>query len=457
MSKLWHKDYDLNELVEKFTVGEDYLLDRRLLISDCVASAAHAVMLGSIGILSDEEVKALTRELAALIGLFHEGNFEIKRSDEDCHTAIENYLTGKLGDAGKKIHTGRSRNDQVIAALRLFSRDYLFLFMENLILLVRGLLAFAAENELIPMPGRTHMQIAMPSSVGLWAAAYAEELTDDAVLVETAFRLNDSCPLGSAASYGVPLPIDRELVARLLGFGSLQNNVLYVNNSRGKIEAIVLEAAEHVVLTLSKMAQDLILYSMPEFRYFAIPAELCSGSSIMPQKKNPCGLELVRAKAATISASLSAVKSIIKALPSGYNRDFQETKGHFMRGCLTSLECVRVMQLTIEKLEVNRDRLEQGFIPEIYATDRALELVKDGMPFREAYREVGLHLERLQNRNPVEAIKAKKHAGATGNLMLEKTKKAIDEYEAYFQAKRERVDDAITSLLGSRPPFFVFD
>ncbi len=457
MSKLWHKDYDLNELVEKFTVGEDYLLDRRLIVSDCVASAAHAAMLGSIGILSGGEVQDLTRELVALIGLFRGGKFGIARSDEDCHTAIENFLTEKLGDAGKKIHTGRSRNDQVIAALRLFTRDYLFSFMESLLALARGLVRFAAAHELVPMPGRTHMQIAMPSSVGLWAGAYAEELTDDAALVETAFRLNDSCPLGSAASYGVPLPIDRELVARLLGFGSLQNNVLYVNNSRGKIEAIVLEAAEHVVLTLSKMAQDLILFSMPEFGYFTIPAELCSGSSIMPQKKNPCGLELVRAKAATVSASLSGVKSIIKALPSGYNRDFQETKGHFMRGCLTALECVRVMELTINKLQVNPDRLARGFIPEIYATDRALELVKDGMPFREAYREVGLHLDLLQNRDPVEALKAKKHTGATGNLMLDKTEKAIAEYEADFQAKRKRVDDAYTSLLGARPPLFSSD
>ncbi len=457
MSKLWHKDYDLNALVEKFTVGEDYILDRRLLPSDCVASAAHAAMLGSIGILKPEEVKNLTRELVALIDLFREGKFQIAQSDEDCHTAIENHLTAKLGDAGKKIHTGRSRNDQVIVALRLFSRDYLFTFMESLLALIRALLKFAAEHELTPMPGRTHMQIAMPSSVGLWAGAFAEELADDAALVETAFRLNDACPLGSAASYGVPLPIDRELTARLLGFGRLQNNVLYVNNARGKIEAIVLEAAEHVVLTLSKMAQDLILYSMPEFRYFIIPAELCSGSSIMPQKKNPCGLELIRAKTSTVSAALSAVKNIIKALPSGYNRDFQETKGHFMRGCLTALDCVRVMELTVTKLAVNKEQLIKGFIPEIYATDRALELVGEGMPFREAYREVGLHLDQLKNRDPVEAIRAKTHTGAPGNLMLQQTKDAVDDYDADFAAKRKKVDDAYTLLLGSRPSLFTLD
>jgi argininosuccinate lyase len=457
VSKLWHKNYDLNEVVEKFTVGEDYLLDRRLVAADCVASAAHATMLGSIGILTAEEVKDLKRELVAIIALQEKGKFDIKQSDEDCHTAIENFLTEKLGDAGKKIHTGRSRNDQVIAALRLFARDFLFAFMDGLLSLIRALLAFAGKHAETPMPGRTHMQIAMPSSVGLWAGAFAEELTDDAALVETAFRLNDACPLGSAASYGVPLPIDRELVARLLGFGKLQNNVLYVNNSRGKIEAIVLEAAEHAVLTVSKLAQDLILYSMPEFRYFSIPAELCSGSSIMPQKKNPCGLELIRAKTSSVSASLLAVKSIIKALPSGYNRDFQETKGHFMRGCLTALECVRVMELTVDKLAVNQDMLRKGFIPEIYATDRALELVKDGMPFREAYREVGLHRDQLQSRDPVEAIRAKIHTGAPGNLMLSKTENAVKVFQDDFATKRQKVDDAFTSLLGLRPPLFTLD
>jgi argininosuccinate lyase len=454
VAKLWHKDYNLNELMEKFTVGEDYLLDRHLLAADCVASAAHAAMLGSIGILTAEDVRLLTRELGAIIELAEKNQFEIRRSDEDCHTAIENYLTEKLGDAGKKIHTGRSRNDQVIAAVRLFTRDFLFTFMESLCALVRALLAFAARHRETPMPGRTHMQIAMPSSVGLWAAAFAEELTDDASLLEAAFKLNDLCPLGSAASYGVPLPINREMTAGLLGFAGLQNNVLYVNNSRGKFEAIVLESLEQVVLTLSKMAQDLIVYSMPEFRYFTLPEELCSGSSIMPQKKNPCGLELIRAKASSVSAAVLAIKGIIKALPSGYNRDFQETKGHFIRGSLTALECVRVMELTIAKLTVNREMLVKGFIPEIYATDRALELVHEGMPFREAYREVGLHLDQLQSRDPVEAIRAKTHSGAPGNLQLEKTEAAVSAITRAFALKKEKVDTAFTSLMGKRPALF---
>ncbi len=454
MAKLWQKNYDLDALLEQFTVGEDYLLDSHLVAADCVASVAHAVMLGSIKILTDNEVKQLKTELAVIIELAEQGRFAITRADEDCHTAIENHLTGALGEAGKKIHTARSRNDQVIAALRLYTRDFLLDFQESVSALVRALLDFAEKNQLIPMPGRTHMQIAMPSSVGLWAAAYAEELLDDCLLLQTAYALNNMCPLGSAASYGVPLPINRELTARLLGFEKVQNNVLYVNNGRGKIESIVLEAVEHVVLTLSKMAQDLIVYSMPEFGYFTIPAELCSGSSIMPQKKNPCGLELIRAKSATVTAASLAVKSVIKALPSGYNRDFQETKGHFMRGINTGLACVRVMELTIKKLGVNREMLLKGFIPEIYATDRALELVQQGVPFRDAYREVGLNLDKLEKMDAVAAIKAKKHTGATGNLGLAAANSAADSLEKKLNDQRHVIDTAFTSLLGKRNRLF---
>jgi argininosuccinate lyase len=298
------------------------------------------------------------------------------------------------------------------------------------------------------------MQIAMPSSVGLWAAAYAEELLDDCLLLDTAYSINNMCPLGSAASYGVPLPLNREMTASLLGFDKVQNNVLYVNNSRGKIESIIMEAVEHVILTLSKLAQDLIIFSMPEFKYFTIPAELCSGSSIMPQKKNPCGLELVRAKAASVSAASSAVKSIIKALPSGYNRDFQETKGHFMRGINTGLACVRVMELTIGKLSVNKEMLAKGFIPEIYATDRALELVADGMPFRDAYREVGINIDKLEKMDAVKRLKAKNHTGATGNLVLEKSKETLEISDRKLNKEKNRLDQALNSLLGKRPILF---
>ena len=294
----------------------------------------------------------------------------------------------------------------------------------------------------------------MPSSVGLWAGAYAEELLDDASLCRSAFTLLDCCPLGSAASYGVPLPLDRELVADLLGFSRVQNNVLYANNSRGKFESIALESVEQVALTLSKIAQDLILFSLPELGYFTLPQELCSGSSIMPQKKNPDGLELVRAKSAAISADVIAIKGTIRALTSGYNRDFQETKGPFFRGCEQGLGCVRIMDLTIEKLTVNVDRLRAAFTPDIFATDRALELVSEGMPFRDAYRMVGRELESLGTRDPVQAIGLKKSTGSTGNLNLDTPRSNLAEHRAWVEKEQQTKREKIARLAGGPVTFF---
>ncbi len=439
MSKLWEKGYSLNKLVEEYTVGEDTILDRALVTADCVASMAHAKMLAETGYLQEKEYRALHKELAAIIRLHDEGRFAIRREEEDCHTAIENHLVKKIGDAGKKIHTGRSRNDQIIAALRLYTRSFLLGFESDCLILAENLVRFSMAHRDVPMPGRTHMQIAMPSSVGLWAAAFAEEILDDLVLLEAAYTLNDSCPLGAAASYGVPLPLDRELVAGLLGFSRVQNNVLYVNNSRGKFEAVILEAVEQVMLGLSKLAQDLIVFSLPEFGYFRLPDELFAGSSIMPQKKNPCMLELLRAKTSTISAYSAQIKGIVKGLPSGYNRDFQETKAPFMRGLSLGLTSVRVMSLVIEKLEVDEKRLLEGFKPEIYATDRALELVREGASFRDAYREVGMNLEDLETRDPHEAIRQRSSTGASGNLGLDKA-------EARIKQKREQLSDTTAGI-----------
>jgi len=444
MAKLWEKTYSLNALMEAFTVGEDPVLDARLVNADCVASMAHAAMLRSIGILSPAEQEALHAELARIIAANRAGKFAITRSDEDVHTAIENHLVAAVGDAGKKLHTGRSRNDQVLAALRLWTRGFLFAFHGAGLALVRRLLDFAEAHAKTPMPGRTHLQTAMPSSVGLWAAAFAEELLDDLSLSHHAFTLVDCSPLGSAASYGVPLPLDREMVAELLGFARVQNNVLYSNNSRGKLESIVLEAVEQAVLTLSRLAQDLILYSLPEFGYFALPAELCSGSSIMPQKRNPDGLELVRARSAAISARLLSIKMVLRSLPSGYNRDLQETKGPFLRGCEEGLACVRIMDLTVEKLVVDDAALRAGFTPEIFATDRALQLVAEGVPFRDAYRDVGRSLDKLAAMDPVEAIGRRTSTGTPGNLRLDVPRAAASREAEWLDGleteKRESID-----------------
>jgi argininosuccinate lyase len=447
MGKLWQKGYSLNKLMEEFTVGRDFELDQNLVISDCLASSAHGKMLNAIGILTHDEFEDIQKGLREIVKLSSEDNFPITISDEDCHTAIENYLVSHIGDAGKKIHTGRSRNDQVLTCLRIYSRDFLYTFIKESVSLSNLLSEFAKKNELTPKPGRTHMQIAMPSSVGLWAAAFAEEITDSLRMAQSVLGIIDQSPLGSAASYGVPIALDRELTASLMGFGKVQNNVLYVNNSRGKFESLIIDSLDQIVLTLSKMAQDLILFSLPEFGYFSLPAELCSGSSIMPQKKNPDGLELLRAKSASVSAYGIQIKNIIRSLPTGYNRDFQEVKEPFIKGIKLSLQCVRIMQLTISELVVNTDNLEKAFTPEIFATDEAIKMVLSGKNFRDAYRDVGTNLEQVEIMSPLEGIQTRTSTGTAGNLRLDKLEKNLTVLLNDINSQERNAQSALVKLL----------
>ncbi|MDA3939718.1 MAG: argininosuccinate lyase [Spirochaetia bacterium] len=447
MGKLWQKGYSLNKLMEEFTVGRDFELDQNLVISDCLASSAHGKMLNAIGILTHDEFEDIQKGLREIVKLSSEDNFPITISDEDCHTAIENYLVSHIGDAGKKIHTGRSRNDQVLTCLRIYSRDFLYTFIKESVSLSNLLSEFAKKYELTPMPGRTHMQIAMPSSVGLWAAAFAEEITDSLRMAQSVLGIIDQSPLGSAASYGVPIALDRELTASLMGFGKVQNNVLYVNNSRGKFESLIIDSLDQIVLTLSKMAQDLILFSLPEFGYFSLPAELCSGSSIMPQKKNPDGLELLRAKSASVSAYGIQIKNIIRSLPTGYNRDFQEVKEPFIKGIKLSLQCVRIMQLTISELVVNTDNLEKAFTPEIFATDEAIKMVLSGKNFRDAYRDVGTNLEQVEIMSPLEGIQTRTSTGTAGNLRLDKLEKNLTVLLNDINSQERNAQSALVKLL----------
>ena len=451
MAKLWQKSgteaTGAGEIVERFTVGEDYLLDRLLVNADCVASMAHAAMLERIGVLSAHECASLARELRLIIEASDAGTFLVGRADEDCHTAIENRLTATLGDAGKRIHTGRSRNDQVVAALRLYARALLLDAREGTLKLALALAELADRHRDTPMPGRTHLQLAMPSSVGLWAAAFAEQLGDDVTLLETAYELTNTSPLGSAAGYGVPLPLDREMVAEALGFREGQNNVLAVNLSRGKTEGAILDALSQVMVTLSRLAQDLMLFSLPEFGYFVLPPETCTGSSIMPQKRNPDVLELVRARASTVIAEAARVKHIAAGLPSGYNRDLQETKEPFIRGSGTALLAIGVMELTVRGLTVREDRLLAGFRPEIFATDHALELVARGMPFRDAYREVAAGAS-IMDTDPRRALARKQSTGAPGNLGLERSAGRLKVKLSGARDERARVEGRIRALVG---------
>jgi argininosuccinate lyase len=446
MPKLWQKGYDLDRDMEVFTVGEDYLLDRELIAVDCLGSIAQAKGLARLGLLSDAEADKLRAELVRIMQAAERGEFTVNREDEDVHTAVENRLTEKLGDLGQRLHTGRSRNDQVIVDLRLYTKEQLLALTDELLGLGGTLAEFADRHRDVPMVGRTHMQKAMPSSVGLWAGAWLESFLDDLALVRSAYDLNDQSPLGSAASYGVPLALDRAYTAELLGFARVQNNVLYVNNSRGKMEAVALGALAQIAVDLSRLAQDLILFSLPEFGYFTIPEELCTGSSIMPQKRNPCGLELMRARAAEVIAGQMKTLEILRGLPSGYNRDLQETKEPLLRGLRTVRAAVRIADLTFDRLQVNEERLLAGFTPEVFATDRALELVSEGVPFREAYRRVAAEPESAGPRDPRESLKKRTHVGAAGNLGLEGDRARLAEVRKWAEEQRTRFAKAMKAL-----------
>jgi len=454
MARLWEKDYSIDALLHAFTVGNDYQTDAKLVTADCTASIAHVSMLHHAGLLEESEAAELKRALKTLISQAESGEFVIKPEDEDCHTAIEQYLIERLGETGKKVHLGRSRNDQVQAALRLWGKDMLFQTMEAGFALSARLRRLAEKHIRVPMPGRTHMQKAMPSSVGLWAASYAEELLDESAHLFSVLELIDQSPLGAAASYGVPLPLDREYTARLLGFSRVQNNVLYANNSRGKFEGVIVDALEYIALTLSKIAQDLILFSMPEFGYFSLPDELCTGSSIMPQKKNPDGLELTRSRAALVSSCGTAIKHIIRSLPSGYNRDFQDTKEPFIQAAQHVILMIRVMDLTIEKLQVHEKVLGEACTSELYATDHAISLVKSGMSFREAYRQTGAHPEAWESKDPLEAIMERKSQGTTGNLGLDVFDTELKRLQAYTEDRKLTFQQALSSLTGRQIVFF---
>jgi argininosuccinate lyase len=438
--------------VLSFTVGKDRFLDLDLAIWDCLGTAAHVTMLSKMrvqpAILGTEE---RNRVVAALVEVMREvqaGRFSISEADQDVHLAVERCLTERLGDLGRKVHTGRSRNDQVAVDIRLHAKDALLGLTEEVAALAEGLVAFGKRNEKVPMVGRTHLQPAMPSSVGLWATGYAETLLDDLLMVEASYTFNDRCPLGSAAGYGVPIPVDRELTSSLLGFSAPHHNVFHASNARGKNEAVILAACGQVMLTLSRMAEDLILFSMPEFGYFVLPPELCTGSSIMPQKYNPDVLELIRAKTAVVLGYGSAANTLLKALPGGYNRDLQETKELYMEGLRVTRASLRILALMTHSLGVCPARLRAGFSPGVFATDRALELVSGGMPFRDAYQHVRSHLDELESADPDAALRVKTHAGGTAGLDFAMYRARIGDVKRWTRARRKQTHAAFSKLLG---------
>ncbi|NLX25150.1 MAG: argininosuccinate lyase [Lentisphaerae bacterium] len=442
----------INNEVLAFTAGRDVELDLAMVTVDCIGTAAHVTMLSEMPVepklITPAERQQVIEGLVDIIKLAQQGQFKIELADQDVHLAVERTLTARLGDLGKKIHTCRSRNDQVAVDLRLYAKEQLLSTLEEAAALVDALVEFGRKHEAVPMVGRTHMQPGMPSSVGLWATAHAESLLDDCYSLLNAFDLNDQCPLGSAASYGVPLPIDRQLTSDLLGFSRPTHNVLYANNGRGKMESIVLGAMSQVMLTLSRLAQDFMLFTMPEFDYFKLPVEFCTGSSIMPQKQNPDVCELVRAKASRVKAAELGVYDLIKGSPTGYNRDLQEAKELFMEGIATTRSCLRILAPMVEAVQVNEQKLIAGFSPDVFATDRALELVGEGMPFRDAYHYVKENLQELEQIDPVQAIQLKTHLGAPLGLDWDYFHARSDAVLESVQDERDRFNTAVAALLG---------
>ncbi len=391
MARLWDKGQPLDALVEAYTVGDDPVLDQRLLPYDVQASKAQARMLRSIGILDGAELEALLGALDEALVVWEAGDFEITLAQEDVHTALEQFLVDRVGEAGKKIHTGRSRNDQVLVDLRLWQRDAATAAQEALDATVAAFEAFAAQHEEVGLPGYTHLQRAMPSTVGRWARAYAVLLRQDRNLLDAALVMAADSPLGSAAGYGVPdvLGLDRESTAAELGFRRPLDPPEAAQLGRGKVEAALLFALSQIATSLGRWAWDVCLYVSAEFGFFALPTAYTTGSSIMPQKRNPDVLELTRGKAAVVRAALAEVQGIAGSLPGGYHRDMQLLKRPLFHGTDTALAMLAVAARVMGGLTVDPERCAAAMTPELFATEEAYELVRQGVPFREAYRRIG--------------------------------------------------------------------
>lgn len=439
-----------------YSIGRDPELDVALLDWDVIGTAAHATMLSRMPldppILSRAHCADVIATLVELLRAARQDGFVIRAADQDVHLAVERYLTERLGETGRRIHTGRSRNDQVAVDLRLFARETIDQLTLETLGLVKALVRMARQQAAVPMVGRTHLQPAMPSSVGLWASGYAEALLDDVPALDAAYAYCDRCPLGSAAGYGVPLPIDRALTARLLGFAAPHHNVFAAGLARGKAESLVLGAATQIMLTCSRLAEDLILFSMPEFGYFGLPSAFCTGSSIMPQKYNPDVLELVRAKSARVMAHEVATNAILKGLAGGYNRDLQEIKAPFMEGLQMTIDSVRILARLVPGISVHADRLRQSFTPAVFATDMALEKVVAGMPFRDAYQAVRQDLSKVQMRDPDDAILRKTHLGGSAGLDFNALSGRCSKAVGQVRSRRRRAYGAFSKLLGVRYP-----
>lgn len=392
-NKLWEKNYEINHEIERFTVGRDREMDLYLAKYDVLGSMAHITMLESIGLLEKEELKPLLDELKNIYELCEKGEFVIEDGIEDVHSQVELMLTRKLGDMGKKIHSGRSRNDQVLVDLKLFTRHQLKEIADAVKVLFDELLQKSNQYKEVLMPGYTHLQIAMPSSFGLWFGAYAESLADDMLFLQAAYKMTNRNPLGSAAGYGSSFPLNRTMTTQLLGFDSMDYNVVYAQMGRGKMERNVAFALASVAGTLAKMAFDVCMFNSQNFSFVKLPKECTTGSSIMPHKKNPDVFELIRAKCNKIQALPQQVMMIMNNLPVGYFRDLQIIKEVFLPAFDELADCLQMAAYIINKIEVNEHILDNPMYDPIFSVEEVNRLAAAGMPFRDAYKKVGLEIE----------------------------------------------------------------
>ncbi|MEI8113808.1 MAG: argininosuccinate lyase [Bacteroidia bacterium] len=441
--KLWDKGTPVNELIEKFTVGKDRELDLYLAKFDVLGSIAHAKMLQSIDLLTAGELAELQTELIEIYYTIENGNFRIEEGVEDVHSQVELMLTRKLGDTGKKIHSGRSRNDQVLLDLKLFTRSEIQKLVEAVSELFKKLMSKAEANKQYLMPGYTHLQVAMPSSFGLWFSAYAESLVDDLVLLQAAYKITNQNPLGSAAGYGSSFPLDRQMTTVLLGFESMNYNVIYAQMGRGKIEKTVAFGLSSVAATISKFAFDVCLFMSQNFGFVSLPNELTTGSSIMPHKKNPDVFELVRSHCNKIQAIPYQISLMTNNLPSGYFRDLQILKEVFLPAFQELLDCIHIAGFAIDNMIVNTDLMNDDRYRNVFSVEDVNKLVQQGVPFRDAYKQVGSQIN-AGTYEPSREI-SHTHQGSIGNLCLEqisdRMKNIIQSYE--FQ----NADKAYANLL----------
>lgn len=415
--KLWQKDTSTNEKIDHFTVGNDRTYDLALAPYDCIASKAHAKMLGEIGMLTSKEVKDLTDALEGILKSTQKGDFVIEKEFEDMHSKIEFLLTQKLGDLGKKIHTARSRNDQVLVALQLYIKEELSQIKKEVVKLFDLLLKLAETHQKDLLPGYTHMQVAMPSSFGLWFSAYAESLVDDVAFLNTAFRLADQNPLGSAAGFGSSFPIDRELTSKELGFKTLKYNVVAAQMGRGKVEKASATAIGMLGGTLAKLAMDICMYMGQDFDFIHFPEELTTGSSIMPHKKNPDVFELIRGKCNLLQGLPQQLALLTSNLPSGYHREMQLAKAPLVEAFQEIKACLEMMHFSLSKIEVRKNITDDSKYDYLFSVDTLNEWVKQGIPFREAYQKMGKEIA-AGNYTPKRDL-SHSHLGSIGNLQLD--------------------------------------